>query len=286
MTILKQDAPQSGAQPSLFGNAPVGSVLLGDGIAELARLEPGSVDLLLSDLPSGATRHAYDKRPDLSAFWEATWSALRADGAAVLMASSMVFANALVASQPTRFRYDMIWHKSLATGFLNARKRPLRAHEFILVFSRAEPPYIPQMLTGATPIHDARRASHGANYGAMSKATRTRLGAVDRYPVSVLPFASVGTSSRERVHPQQKPVDLLRYLLRTYSRQGGLVVDPFAGSGSTGEACAIEGRRFRGWDLNPKFGADIPPDRPGRKPCGCTSFANCPECSYSAPGSR
>ena len=262
MTVLKHGctavpASSSAALPILAEAAPVGSVQLGDGIAGLRALELGSVGLVLSDLPSGATRHEFDTRPRLPAMWEAIWHALAADGAAVLMASSFDFAAALVASEPKAFRYDLVWHKSLATGFLSAKKRPLRAHEFVMVFSRVSSRYEPQMLGGATPIHAARQRSHGPNYGRMTASTESRAGATDRFPTSVLSFSSVGTSSKERRHPQQKPTDLLAWLLRTYSAPGALVADPFAGSGSTAVACGNEGRRFVGWDVNSKYGRQV-----------------------------
>jgi len=227
-------------------------IKLGDGVEELALCR--GVDLVLSDLPSGATRHEYDRRPDLKVFWLAVWRALKPKGSVVLLASSFDFAAALVASEPRVFRYDLVWHKTLATGFLNARRAPLRAHEYVLVFSRRAGIYRPQMLPGATPIHAARQKSLGANYGRKIRASSSRAGATDRYPTSVLSFSSVGTSSGDRSHPQQKPVDLLRWLVRSYSRPRDLVVDPFAGSGSTGAACEAEGRRFLGWDVNPAYG--------------------------------
>lgn len=227
-----------------------------DGIQGLSSLDAGSAALVLSDLPSGATCADFDRQPDLQRLWDAIWHALQPNGAAVLMASSLHFAAQLLGSQPQHFRHDVIWNKSLATGHLNAKRGPLRAHEFILVFGRKAVRYKPQMVQGASPIHAARRLHNGENYG-VSKATRSRAGACDRYPTSVQEFASVGTSSRERVHPQQKPVPLLRWLIRSYSDAGDLVVDPYAGSGSTGVAADTEGRRFRGWDSSPRFGVAV-----------------------------
>lgn len=227
---------------------------LGCGVAGLGEQSRGSVSLVLSDLPSGETQAPFDKKPNLPELWQATWHALCPGGVAVFMASSLVFAAELIASQPKAYRYDMVWKKSLATGHLNARRRPLRAHEFILVFSLgAHHTYRPQLWYAGKPINACTRTSNGDNYGA-SKATRSRAGATDRYPVSVLAYASVGTSSKDRTHPQQKPEDLLRYLVRTYSVDDALVVDPFAGSGSTGRAALAEGRRFLGWDSDPRFG--------------------------------
>ena len=233
-------------------------VQLGDGIDGLLSLTPGSVALVLSDLPSGATRAEFDVQADLLRLWPAIWRALKSGGIAVLMASSLRFAAQVQATGEPHFRYDLIWSKSLATGHLNASRAPLRAHEYILVFAREAVTYNPQMLTGATPIHAARRmGERGENYNAGKRVTCSRAGATDRYPTSVLDFASVGTSSSSRVHPQQKPVPLLRWLIRTYSNPGDLVVDPYAGSGSTGEASLMEGRSFLGWDASPRFASPL-----------------------------
>jgi DNA modification methylase len=230
------------------------TVELGDGLNGLCALAPGSVRLVLSDLPSGETRAAFDHKPNLVELWHAVWRALPEDGSAVFFASSLRFAAELMASSHGQFRYDLVWSKSVATGFLNAKRRPLRAHEYILVFSLNAALYRPQMLEGATPIHAARRHSHGENYNGMTASNESRAGATDRYPTSVLEYASLGTSARERRHPQQKPVPLLRWLVRSFSEPGDLVVDPFAGSGTTGEAAKLEGRRFRGWDSDARFG--------------------------------
>ncbi len=229
-------------------------ITLGDGIEGLCSLEGGSVSLLLSDLPSGETQAEFDTPPDLERFWAAAWHALKPDGVAVLMASSFRFAARVIESQSARFRYDLIWRKSLATGHLNAKHRPLRAHEFLLVFARTTSTYRPQMTSGHTPMHAMTQRNAGENYGATNKAIPSNAGATDRYPISVLEFASVGTSSKERTHPQQKPEPLLRWCVRTYSNSDELIVDPYAGSGSAGRAAFAEGRRFIGWDSSPRFG--------------------------------
>lgn len=240
------------------------AVVRQDGLAGLGSLAKGSVGLVLSDLPSGETRAAFDRPPSFHDFWSAVWRALRDDGAAVLMASRIQFAAALIASQPEAFRYDLIWHKSIAGGFLNARTRPLRAHEFVLVFSRSQSTYNPQMREGLPPVSRAGAISRagissGENYGRTGDADagKSRFGATDRYPWSVLPFKSIGQRDPVRRHPQQKPVDLLRWCVRTYSNPGDLVVDPYAGSGASGEAAKLEGRRFFGWDTDPRFGTEM-----------------------------
>lgn len=240
-------------------------VHLGDGLVGLRSLR-GEAALVLSDLPSGETRAPHDDAPDLEALWPAIWSALRPDGSAVLMASSLRFAAKLLASQPDAYRYDLVWAKSIAVGFLNARARPLRAHEFLLVFSRAQGIYNPQMTAGHPPISSnfreagRRLGRNSVNYDIGPRtngrdAGRARTGATDRFPQSVLTMGSVGVRDPQRVHPQQKPDALMEHCVRTYSSPGDLVVDPFAGSGTTGRAALACGRRFVGWDINPLYGA-------------------------------
>lgn len=238
---------------------PSDSIILGDGITGLLTLS-GQVALVLSDLPSGETRAAFDRAPDLARLWPAIWQALRPDGVAVLLASNFRFASDLVHSQESAFRYDLIWFKTVAGGFLNARHRPLRIHEFVLVFSREKGIYHPQMRTGLGPVHpNGGRSGSGENYGKSggNGSGRSRAGATDRYPWSVLSFPSIGTRDRRRVHPQQKPESLLQWCMRTYSDPCDLVADPFAGSGTTGRAARAEGRRFVGWDIDPRFGTPI-----------------------------
>ena len=244
-------------QLSIAGTAPL--VQLGDGLDGLLALEAGSVSLILSDLPSGETAAAFDKAPVLPHFWLAADHAMKPGGVAVLMASSIRFAATVIASRPKAFRYDLVWEKSIATGFLNARHRPLRNHEFILVFwAEKGPAFTAQMLETGVPINkNGMRGTKGSeNYGSTANPGGVaRAGKTDRFPRSVLKFKSVHVRDPSRTHPQQKPVDLFRYLVRTYSEPGDLVADPYAGSGTTGHACIAQGRRYACWDSDPRFGA-------------------------------
>lgn len=230
--------------------------ILGDGLAGLESLEPGSVSLVLSDLPSGETAAKFDKPPDFPRFWPAAWRALKPGGCLVLLASSMRFAATVIASQPKAFRYDLVWEKSLATGHLNASTHPLRAHEFILVFARGTTTFNPQYVETGVPISAVGKgvAVRSENYGSVMHTAMSRAGETDRHPRSVLHFGSVSTNCSGRIHPQQKPHDLLCNLVRQYSARGELVVDPYAGSGSSIEAARSEGRLAMGWDSSERFG--------------------------------
>jgi hypothetical protein len=154
---------------------PFYAPMLGDGIDGLVSMSRGSAALVLSDLPSGETAAKFDRAPDFARFWPAVWEALSPTGCAVLMASSLRFAAAVVASQPKAFRYDMVWEKTLATGHLNAANRPLRAHEFVLVFARTGTTvFNPQYLETGVPISSvgAGVATGSENYGGSRRRPR------------------------------------------------------------------------------------------------------------------
>ena len=222
----------------------------GCGLAGLRSLDAGSVDLVFCDLPSGETQAHFDNPIDLAEFWAAAWPALKPSGAVVLMASSLRFAAEVIASEPKAYRYDVVWEKGRATGFLNAGRQPMRCHEFILVFYRASGTYNPQKTTGHESVRVLASGGSGANYGATKDGVRYE--SADRFPRSVLPIGAIANSSAERRHPQQKPQAVLQWVVRTYTNPGDLVAEPCAGSGSMGVAATGDGRRYIGWDFEPK----------------------------------
>ena len=220
----------------------------GCGLAGLRSLDAGSVDLVFCDLPSGETRAHFDNPIDLAEFWAAAWPALKPAGAVVLMASSLRYAAQVIASEPKWYRYDVVWEKGRGTGVLNANRAPLRAHEFVLVFYRSLPTYNPQKTAG-----DAYRkgsAVHGANYNPAPIGAREYSGG--RFPLSVQRFSLLHNGTTERRHPQQKPIPLLEWVVKTYTNEGDLIADPCAGSGSMGVAAIGLRREFVGWDFEPK----------------------------------
>jgi len=223
-------------------------IALGDCLHEMQHLAPQSVDLVLVDLPYGSTQNAWDAVIPFAPMWEQVWRVCR--GPAVFTAMQP-FSSALVTSQLQCFRHEWVWEKNKATGHLNAKKAPMRAHEVALAFSRGPCVYNPQMTEGHRPGNYAMRRTYTPNYGAQTPTEYG--GSTKRYPRSVQQFAVVNNDSPDRHHSTQKPVEWMEYLIRTYSSPGDLVLDFAMGSGTTGVAALKAGRRFAGIEKEPEF---------------------------------
>ena len=225
-------------------------LVLGDAFEALKELGDESVDAVITDPPYGTTYLGFDK--EFRAGWPG-WDVLFGEllrvakpRAPIVLFGAQPMVTDVVQAGRKWFRYDMIWEKSRAMGFLGAKRRPLRAHEHILVFSKkGNPTYNPQMTEGK-PYTSQNRGTCG-----QYNPKTVRIPAVNegtRYPRSVIHVGAHCTG-----HPTAKPVELMRWLVRTYSNVGDVVLDPFMGSGSTGVACVEEGREFIGVELDPKW---------------------------------
>ena len=218
-------------------------LMQGDCLEMLAEIEPGSVDLVLCDLPYGATQNRWDSVIPLAEMWQCVWQALKPSGVAVFTAQTP-FDKVLGVSDLPNLRYEWIWRKESGTGHLNAKKAPMKNHENVLVFYRSPPTYNPQMRAGFKPYVQAQGKPKSSNYGAQTGAVTVSDGS--RYPLTVLEFAR----DKEKVHPTQKPVALMEYLIRTYTNPGEVVLDFTMGSGTTGVAAMNTGRRFIGIEMD------------------------------------
>jgi site-specific DNA-methyltransferase (adenine-specific) len=205
-------------------------------------VEPGSIDLIIADLPYGVTDHnlapTNNTMVDLTKFWGMVDTVLQPWGL-VVTTCLMKLAVELINSRPGWFRYDLVYEKPQGTNFFAANDRPLRSHETVLVFSPESlkrTTYNPQMEHG-DPYQTGPRVSAGMNYGEIQGVGVDNQGT--RMPKSVLRFSK---GDDAKVHPTQKPVDLYNWLVRTYSNPGDLVLDPCAGGGTTGIACLESGR--------------------------------------------
>ena len=218
-------------------------LMLGDCLERMTEIPDGSVDLVLTDPPYGTTACKWDAVIPFEPMWAQVMRVLKPNGAAVFMASQP-FSSALVMSNPKWFKHDWVWHKNKATGHLNAKRRPMRAHEDVLVFSGGQLAYRPQMTDGHRPMNAYTQTSNGDCYGSTRRPSGG--GATVRYPRSVQDFAVVNNDDPDKVHATQKPVSLMEYLICTYSDAGETVLDFAMGSGTTGVACRKSGRRFIG----------------------------------------
>lgn len=220
---------------------------LSDCLVGMSRVETGSIDLILCDLPYGTTACRWDTVIPFTPLWEQYRRVLKPRGALVLMAAQP-FATDLINSARKLFRYDLIWEKNAPVGYANANRMPMRSHELILVFYQHLPKYHPQ---GLIPLEKpiVRKASPHAKEGVYRPMKSGSVQRYTNYPRSVLRFSN---RKERRFHPTQKPVDLMSYLVRTYTDPGDLVMDNCMGSGSVGVACLETGRRFIGFEKDPQ----------------------------------
>lgn len=218
-----------------------GHFWLGDCFDLFARVPDGSVDMVLCDLPYETTRNPWDQALPFEPMWREYWRVCR-PGAAVVLTATQPFSSALVCSQLDAFKYEWVWEKTAASGFLNAPIEPLRAHEHVLIFGRGASTYNPQKTQGHPRKSVAKdKGRPVSTYGPVG-ASRPGYDSTERYPRSVQVFAK--DNRLKAPHPTQKPVALFEYLIRTYTNPGDVVLDNTAGSGTTAVAAENTGRRW------------------------------------------
>lgn len=202
----------------------------------------GSVDMILCDLPFGTTKSPWDTVLPFIPLWRHYERIIKDNGAIVLFAKAP-FDKTLASSNLKLFRYEWIWEKNKATGHLNSASMPLQAHENILVFYKRPPTYNPQMTQGHKPMNKATNNHKSTVYGSGTPWTN-EAGKTDRLPRSVLYFPVVNNDDPERIHPNQKPVELCEYLIRTYTNEGETVLDNCGGSCVTAAAAIRTNRKY------------------------------------------
>lgn len=213
----------------------------GDCLELMKDIPSGSVDMVLCDLPYGTTQCKWDSCIDLDALW-IEYNRITKPNAAILLFAQAPFSAHLMMSNIKNFRYELVWAKNRSSGYLNANRMPLKKHENIYVFYRKLPTYFPQKSTGHAN-YQCKPSSKFSGYGEHKKMVTTVMDGT-RYPSDVI---SMPMPSGERgMHPTQKPVQLLEYLIKTYTRKGDVVLDNCMGSGSTGVAAVKCGNRFIG----------------------------------------
>jgi DNA modification methylase len=223
----------------------------GDTLERMATIEDGSVDAILADLPYGTTACSWDAVIPFEPLWAQYRRVLKPKGAIVLTACQP-FTTKLINSNPRWFRYEMVWDKVGSTGFLDANRRPLRGHENMLVFARGLTTYNPQFERGK-PYRSIVKARKIETLGPKRALDKEYVIENDgrRYPRTIVRCPN--SNGRGKEHPTQKPVDLFRWLVRTYTHAGELVLDNTMGSGTCGVASVMEGRRFVGIERDPGY---------------------------------
>jgi DNA modification methylase len=214
-------------------------------------IDDKSIDMIFCDLPYGTTKCRWDSIIDLNKLWD-QYKRIIKDNGAILLFAQTPFDKVLGSSNLEMLRYEWIWEKTQATGHLNAKKMPMKAHENILVFYKKLPTYNPQKTSGherkvsksyqRNICIKRREEKWGDNYIYGKETTATDYDSTERYPRSVQKFPS--DKQKSKLHPTQKPLSLIEYMIKTYTNEGDLVLDNTCGSGTTGLACKNLNRNY------------------------------------------
>lgn len=226
----------------------------GDCIELMKSISDNSVDMVLCDLPYGTTDCKWDTIIPFDLLWE-QYNRICKENAAMVFTASQPFTASLAYSNIKNLRYEWIWEKPQGTNPMAAKYMPLKSHENILVFYRKKPTYNPQMWQG-TPYggFNSNTSKIGEVYGDMKSQHRDNPEG-SRYPKTI-----IRTKQEKGYHPTQKPVELMEYLIKTYTNENEIVLDNTMGSGSTGVACINTNRKFIGIELEKKY-YDVAVDR-------------------------
>lgn len=232
-------------------------VIQGDCLEVMKNITSKSIDMILCDLPYGTTQNKWDSVIDLDQLWKQYERIIKDDGAIALTAQGL-FTAKLIMSNEKLFKYKVVWIKSKSTNFLNAKKQPLRKHEDICIFYKKQPTYNPQMTNGEAYDKGIRKDQYTGSYGDFKPKHVKSNG--DRYPNDVIcyeeqpidDFVYVKTAESEGpvLHPTQKPIELGRYLIKTFTNPGDVVLDNACGSGSFLLSAILENRQFIGIEKN------------------------------------
>lgn len=221
-----------------------------DCLSGMEKIPDHCIDAIICDLPYGSTRNSWDVVIPFDPLWKQYKRVIKERGVIILFGQGM-FTAKLMTSNPQWWRYNLIWNKTQPSGFLNSHKMPLRTHEDICVFYKKLPVYNPIMSKGERKVSSAyskRNCVKTSNYGTYQV---TNYDSDQRYPTSVLLYPK--DVQHSSIHPTQKPVALLEWLVRTYTNAGDIVLDTCMGSGSTAIACMSTGRKYVGFEIEERY---------------------------------
>jgi len=222
----------------------------GDCLEEMKKIPDGSIDMVLTDPPYGTTACKWDTVIDLELMWEQLNRVIKPNGA-IVMTASQPFTSALVMSNVKMFKYEWIWGKGRGTGFQIVRYKPLVSHENILVFGKGKLKYNPQMREREKPRISKNKGTTRQMLVSNGKEYTAKKALDKKYPITELQFSN--NNQKEKLHPTQKPVALMEYLIKTYTNENETVLDFTMGSGTTGVACKNLNRNFIGIELDKDY---------------------------------
>ena len=233
------------------------TVIQGDCLDVMRNFPDKTINMILCDLPYGTTQNKWDSIIDLNLLWE-QYERIITDNGCIALTSQGIFTAKLILSNEKLFKYKTVWIKSKATNFLNAKKQPLRKHEDICIFYKNQPTYNPQMTNGEAYDKGIRKDQFTGSYGDFKPRHVKSNG--KRYPNDVVNFEEqriddfvyikTAESEGKVLHPTQKPIELGRYLIRTYTNEGDIVLDNTCGVGSFLLSAILEDRNFIGIEKN------------------------------------
>jgi site-specific DNA-methyltransferase (adenine-specific) len=209
-----------------------------------------SVDAIIADLPYGTTQNKWDSVLPLDELW-VQYERIIKDNGMICLTSAEPFTSTLITSNNKLFKYDLIWDKKLSSGFLNAKRMPLRRHEQILCFYKKLPIYNPEMVTRGKVRKKGittETGKHTSNYGKFENSVVENN---EYYPTSIIEVSNA--NRKDKLHPTEKPVELMEYLIKTYTNENEIVLDNTMGSGTTGLACLKTNRQFIGIEKEKQY---------------------------------
>ena len=221
-------------------------VIEGDCLEVMNNIPQGSIDMVLCDLPYGTTQNHWDSVIPLDQLWK-QYERIIKDNGVIVLTGQGIFTAQLMLSNQKLFKYKIVWMKSKSTNFLNAKKQPLRRHEDVCIFYKNQPLYNPEMTAGEPYNKGFRKDQLTGSYGDFKTIEVKSDG--ERYPTDVVYFKTA-ESEGEVFHPTQKPLELGRYFIRTFTKPGDIVLDNTCGSGSFLVSAILEGRKFIGIEKN------------------------------------
>ena len=220
----------------------------GDCLEIMKQIPNGSIDMILADLPYGTTQNKWDSVLPLDLLWK-QYERIIADNGCIVLTADGIFTGVLMMSNPKMFKYKLIWDKKSTTGFLNAKKMPLRRHEDILIFAKGKTTYNPIMREGKLRFKGGKKYANNGCYGNFNEMPKEQYNMY--YPTSIIEISNANQKAKQ--HPTEKPVELMEYLIKTYTNENEIVLDNTMGSGSTGVACVNTNRNFIGIEKDEKY---------------------------------